>query len=177
MSLDNVVNFGKVQVSIGYDAAAVSIVLTGGDGAKLPAPASSGAFNLVWYNSSDYGDPSDDPSREIVRCTARSTDTLTVTRAQEGTSATTKNTASKTYKMLLSLTKKTYDDLVAASVSVEAPTGTVDGNNNSFTVVNTPRFIIVDGLVRFSGLGYTYSSLVITVDPLAPPMEYIRSIY
>lgn len=174
---DPVLNFGKVQVSIGYNAAATSIVLSTGDGAKLPDPASSGAFNLVWYNSSDYGDPSDDPNREIVRCTARSTDTLTVTRAQEGTSATTKNTASKTYKMLLSLTKKTYDDLVASSVSIEIPTGSVNSLNNIFTVVNTPRFIIVDGLVRFSGLGYTFSAPTISVDPLAPPVDYIRSVY
>ena len=177
MALDPVLNFGKVQVSIGYDAAATSIALSAGDGAKLPAPVTSGAFNLVWYNSTDYSDPTDDPNREIVRCTARSTDTLTVTRAQESTSATTKNTAGKTYKMLLSLTKKTYDDIVASSVSIETPTGTVNGVNTSFDVTNTPRFIIVDGFVRFSGLGYTYSAPTISVDPLAPPVDYIRSVF
>jgi hypothetical protein len=44
-----------------------------------------------------------------VRVTAISTDTLTVTRAQESTSASTKNTASKTYKMIAGLTAKTFD--------------------------------------------------------------------
>ena len=109
--LDPVINFGKVTVSTGYSNSDTSIALSSGDGAKLPAPAVNGAFNLIWWNSTDYGDPADDPSVEIVRCTARSTDTLTVTRAQEGTSATAKNTGGKTYKMILGLTKKTIDDL------------------------------------------------------------------
>lgn len=113
-SLDAVKNFAKVTVSIGYDAAATSIALTSGHGAKLPAPATDGAFNVVWWNSTDYSDPSDDPNVEIVRVTARSTDTLTVTRAQESTSATTKNTASKTYKMILGATAKTITDIQTA---------------------------------------------------------------
>lgn len=109
--VDPVLNKGKVTVSTGYDASATSIVLSTGDGAKLPAPATDGAFNLVWYDETNYPDPTTDPNYEIVRCTARSTDTLTVTRSQESTSATTKNTGGATYKMLLSMTKKTYDDL------------------------------------------------------------------
>ena len=77
----------------------------------MPAPSTDGSFNLVWWNSTDYSDPSDDPNVEIVRCTARSTDTLTVTRAQESTSASTKNTSAKTYKMVLAPTKKLVDDI------------------------------------------------------------------
>src|SRR4051794_36524401 len=105
MSLDPVVNFGKCEVSTGYDASATSIELISGDGAKLPQPSTDGAFNLVWWNTSDYGDPADDPNVEIVRCTARSSDTLTVTRAQESTSASTKNASGKTYKVVLAFTK------------------------------------------------------------------------
>lgn len=114
-SLDAVKNFAKVTVSTGYDASATSIVLTTGHGAKLPAPATDGAFNVVWWNSTDYSDPSDDPNVEIVRVTARSTDTLTVTRAQESTSATTKNTGSKTYKMILGATAKMITDIQTAT--------------------------------------------------------------
>lgn len=113
MALDPVKNFAKCVVSLGYDDVATSIVLQAGDGAKLPTPATDGAFNLVWWNSTDYADPSDDPNKEIVRCTVRTTDTLTITRAQEGTTATTKNTVSKTYKMILAPTKKTIDDIVS----------------------------------------------------------------
>ena len=111
MSLDPVINFGKVTVSIGYNASDTSIVLTTGHGANLPATFS---YNLVWWDSTTYPDPADDPNVEIVRVTNRVTDTLTVTRAQEGTSATVKNIAGKTYKMILAFTKKMKDDIETA---------------------------------------------------------------
>ena len=111
MALDPVKNLVKVTVSTGYISTDTDIVLSSGDGAKLLDPASDGAFNLVWWNSTDYSDPSDDSDAEIVRVTAKSTDTLTVTRAQEGTSASDKNISGKTYKMILGPTKKFRDDI------------------------------------------------------------------
>lgn len=95
-TVDSANNFAKVTVSTGYTSGATAIVLSAGGGALLP----TAPFNLVWWNSTDYTDPSDDPSKEIVRVTAVSTDTLTVTRAQEGTSAAAHNTGGKTYKMI-----------------------------------------------------------------------------
>lgn len=108
---DPVRNFAKVTVGAGYDDSALSVALSTGDGAKLPQPSTDGPFNLVWWDSTSYPDPGDDPYTEIVRCTARSGDTLTITRAQEGTSAVTHNTADKTYLMALTVTKKLIDDL------------------------------------------------------------------
>jgi hypothetical protein len=93
-------NFAKATVSTTYDASATSIALTTGHGARFPTAV---PFNVVWWNSTDYGDPADDPNREIVRVTAIATDTLTVVRGQEGTSASTKNTSAKTYKMIAGL--------------------------------------------------------------------------
>jgi len=116
MNLDAVKNFAKVEVSTGYDSTATTVVLATGDGAKLPNPATDGEFNLVWWNSTDYPDPADDPNVEIVRCTARSNDTLTITRAQEGTTAQNHNIAGKTYKMILGLTKKMIDDINSQTV-------------------------------------------------------------
>jgi len=127
--LDPAVNFGKVTVSAGYDATVTSIVLNTNQGSKLPDPSVSGAFNLVWYNSTDYPDPSDDPNKEIVRCTTRTSDTLTVTRAQEGTSASIKNLSGKTYKMILSVTAKTISDISSAITARVAKSGdTMTGN-------------------------------------------------
>jgi len=110
MSLDQTKNFCMVEVSIGYNDVATSIVLKAGNGANLPDPT-SGEYNLVWYDSTTYPNPADDPNVEIIRVTALSTDTLTVTRNQESSGASTKNTADKTYKMILSLTKKMVDDI------------------------------------------------------------------
>ncbi len=116
--MDAVKNFAKVEVSQGYDAAATSIVLDTDEGAKLPGPSTDGQFNLVWWNSTDFPDPADDPNREIVRCTARSTDTLTVVRDQEGSGASTKNEGGKTYHMILGLTKKMMDDIKTKKANV-----------------------------------------------------------
>ena len=52
----------------------------------------------------------------------------------------------------------------ADSVAIETPTGTIDGSNPTFTVSNAPTYLVIDGSVRFSGFGYTYSGGTITVD-------------
>lgn len=110
MTRDAYKNFAKVTVSTGYVSTDTSIVLTTGDGAKLPAVP----FNAVWWNVTDYPDPSDDPNVEIVRVTVRSTDTLTITRAQESTTATNKNTGSKTYKLHAGATVKLINTDISA---------------------------------------------------------------
>ena len=102
-------NFVKVNVGNDYDADDVTVIVATGSGSELPDPATYGAYNVVWWNASTYGDPSDDPNVEIVRVTARSGDTLTVTRAQEGTSGTAKNTNGKTYRMILAATANWFN--------------------------------------------------------------------
>lgn len=163
MALDPVTNFGKCTVSIGYNAAATSIALTAGHGARLPDPSVSGAFNVVWWNSTDYGDPSDDPNVEIVRVTARATDTLTITRAQESTSASTKNTAGKTYKMVLAVTKKMIDDISTRGLQFINVTGSIPGT--SFTLAQTftgKSVIIQNNTFFYQDVDYTVSGTAVT---------------
>src|SRR4051794_33115101 len=158
MSIDPTANFAKCVVSTGYNAAATSVELSAGDGSKLPQPATDGSFNLVWYNFTDFPDPSDDPNVEIVRCTARSTDTLTVERAQEGTTATPKNTTSKTYKMILAVTKKMLSDITSQFFLTEEPTGTVDDSNVAFAFTSKPKAIVVNGRTLRENKGWTWNS-------------------
>ncbi len=116
--LDPVVNFGKVTVSTGYGSIDTVVTLITGDGTKLPNPATDGgSFNLVWFDNSTYSDPADDPYVEIVRCTNRNGDALTIARGQEGRAASNKNIPTKTYKMVLSPTKKTIDDIQTESLT------------------------------------------------------------
>ena len=164
MSLDPVANFAKVTVSAGYSAAATSVALSSGEGSKLPQPSTAGAFNLVWWNATDYGDPSDDPNVEIVRCTARSTDTLTVTRAQEGISATTKNTSGKTYKMVVAVTKKMMDDITSQFFLTEDPGGLVNDSNADFTFTTKPKAIVVNGRTLRENKGWTWTSGTLTAN-------------
>lgn len=106
---DSVKNLVKVTASIGYDASAQTIALSSGDGDSLPVAP----FNMTWWNSTDYFDPADDPNVEIVRVTGVSGDSIVVLRAQESTSASTKNTADKTYTLLLGLTALTLSTFAA----------------------------------------------------------------
>ena len=108
-ALDSVANFIEVQASTGYNSSATAITLQSGQGSKLPAAP----FNMIWWNSTDYPNPANDPNVEIVRVTNVSTDTLTITRAQESTTASNKNTAAKTYNLVLGITAKMVTDLAA----------------------------------------------------------------
>lgn len=108
-AIDAFKNGVRVTVSTGYDASAVSIVLTTGGGATLPAPS----FNCTWYNFTDYPDSSSDPNVEYVRVTGVASETLTITRAQESSVAATHNTAGKTYKLECTLTAKTLTEIAA----------------------------------------------------------------
>ncbi len=162
--LDPVVNFGKVTVSGGYTSTDTEIHLITGDGSKLPNPVPSGSFNLVWFNNSTYSDPADDPYVEIVRCIARVDDTLTLMRHQEGTLASDKNIPTKIYKMILSPTKKTIDDIGVESQSKvnthsALSTGvhgigadTIDGVNARNIAIST-HSSVVSSVHNFDGLG------------------------
>jgi hypothetical protein len=114
-----ITNFGVVTASTGYTSAATTIVLTAGHGAKLP---STFPFILVWFDSTTYAGPHLDPNVEIIEVSNRSTDTLTIVRGKEGTSAVNHNTADKTYTLYVTLTKAMYDrigsDIAAASSTI-----------------------------------------------------------
>ena len=111
--VDQKTNLGQVNVSTGYDASATSITLSSGQGATLPDPAGDN-YNLAWFDATNHSVPSQDGNWEIVRVTAKAGDVLTVTRAQEGTSATTKNTAAAQYVMYNSWTEKDAEDINTA---------------------------------------------------------------
>jgi hypothetical protein len=64
-----------------------------------------------------------------------------------------------------------------STLTQETPLGTVDGSNTTFIVTHPPVFVIIDGNFRVSGFGYTYLAGTISVDPLAPPVQDIRSFY
>ena len=165
MSIDPVKNLTKVVVSTGYDQNATSIVLSTGQGALLPNPATLGAFNLIWHNFTDYPDPSDDPSVEIIRVTAIIGDTLTVTRAQESTTASAKNASGKTYKMILGLTAKMISDIVALipsqlTIKPLLVSGTIDGSNTAFTIPQSftgKSVIALAGQLFIQDVDYTVS--------------------
>lgn len=97
-----------------YSSSDTVIVLQTGGGSKFPLPSSEGSFNATWWNYTDYPMPGDDPNVEIIRVVGRSSNTLTIERGQEATTASSKNITGKTYMLALTTTEKTITDLQTA---------------------------------------------------------------
>jgi hypothetical protein len=154
-------------VSGTYNASDTNITLASGY-SNLPAAP----YNMVWYNSTDYADPSDDPQSEIVRVTSQAGPAITITRATEGPNvASVKNISGKTYVMLLTLTAKMITDIGNnlhkpwnAPVEVE---GDIDGINKVFTLPFTPAdpnsvILYLAQQPQLQGIHFTLSGTTIT---------------
>ena len=125
--MDLVNNFAKVTVDGAYDGSDTEIDVSFLVSNPLPAPP----FNAVWWNATDFPDPADDPTVEIVRVTAQDGVTLTITRAQEGTAAEDHALAGKTYKLMAGLTAKVINsdllgDIFGSGTAILVDTATPD---------------------------------------------------
>jgi hypothetical protein len=72
-------NNASAAIASSLTASSTSIILAAGQGGEFPSPGPSDYFYATLVDSSN--------NIEIVKCTARSADTLTVVRGQDGTSA------------------------------------------------------------------------------------------
>jgi len=87
MVLDAVSNFVRGLTDTAIDDTQTTIPVV--DASIFPNPATAGEYNVVVWFAPDYPRPDQDPDVEVLRVTAIDTgaNELTVTRAQEGTSA------------------------------------------------------------------------------------------
>jgi len=167
--LDLAQNLIKVKTLGGYNATAYLITLQSGQGAKLN---SAGGFNMIWWNITDYPDPSDDPNAEITRVASVSGDVVTLVNngssrtEQEGIVPSTKNTANKIYVMVPCLSAKMITDI---GNNLRYPwqtpgtvTGTIDGTNRNFTLPWTPNdpnslVLYLNQQPYFAGVHFVYN--------------------
>jgi hypothetical protein len=107
MTIDQTANFvrGDVSASVGSGDTTISVA----DASIFPDPA-NGNYNLVIWDAGNYVRPDLDPNTEVIRVTGRDTtnDNLTVTRAQEGTTAVSHPSSSELH---LSATAKVFTDI------------------------------------------------------------------
>lgn len=108
MVLDPIKNFAISTVATAPSPATTgtSLVVASGHGARFPLPLTDGAFNVIVFPE---GEQPDSSNAEIVRVTARSTDTLTIVREQEGTTARSIGVGDI---VMLGLTAKGKDDIL-----------------------------------------------------------------
>lgn len=116
--MDNFTNWAVFEVAGTYDAAATTVALSADPGADCPAAPA----NAWWWDAQTYPRPADDPNAEIVRVTARAGSILTITRAQEGTASSAKNTAGKTYQLAFGPTAKTFNTDIPADIAAAVAT-------------------------------------------------------
>lgn len=80
-------NFAYGTLASGITSGATSATLTTGHGARFPSPVTAnGDFFYGVFEEASPADPAN-PLREIVTCTARSSDGITISRGQHGTTA------------------------------------------------------------------------------------------
>lgn len=108
-----------------------SLIVTAGEGALFPTPPFNATVCPVGANPTVA-------NAEIVRVTAISTDTLTITRAQEDTSA---RTILVGDQIFASITVKTLTDVenmgTTSLVRNETPGGLIDNSNTAYTTAST----------------------------------------
>lgn len=135
-----------------------SLTVQTGDGTLFPQPSTDGAFNLtVW----PAGAAPLSTNAEIVRCTARSGDTLTIARAQEGTSA---RSVLVGDQIALTITAKLLKDIETTStdpsvILVAAPTGVAATDNAAIAAAITA--CPTGGVVQLQAGTYAITGLTI----------------
>jgi hypothetical protein len=98
--------------SPGTSGPTATFTVTTGQGGRFPAVGSSGGYNAIVVPAGQLPTPL---NAEVIRVTAISGDNLTVTRAQEGTTA--KNVTIG-FQIYLGVTKKTLSDIESAIASL-----------------------------------------------------------
>ena len=137
MVLDAVSNFvrGTADAAVGTDDTTVSVE----DASIFPDPETDGEFNVVIWDVNNFPRPDQDGDVEIMRVTARDTtaDELTVTRAQEMTSAASHPEGSAIH---LSPTAKMFSDIESTfgdfwDAGAQELTGDVNNTNTTTTAL------------------------------------------
>ena len=139
----------------------LTCTLSAGSGALFPSPAANQYFLMTFVDAATQ------TLREIVQCTARSGDTLTIVRAQEGTTALAWNANDLAVNMITAGTLQTYSQI--SQVQNGQFNYAVDsGSANSVIITTTPLVTPpVDGMeVTFKAAAANTTSATVSFNGL-----------
>jgi len=123
-------NVGSTVADDPLAQSATTLHVPTGEGSNFP---STFPFMLTIWDNTTYPDPGNDPGMEIVKCTGRSNDTLTIVRAQEDTSDV---EHSKDECVAMLITAGVIDALISEVVDDTSPQlgGDLDPNGHGFAI-------------------------------------------
>jgi len=144
-------NNAATTLATGITNVATSLTVASGTGALFPAPGAGEYFFMTLANNAG--------TVEIVKCTARTTDTLTIVRAQDGTSAVAWNSGDKVELRLVRADLLNFGQLDSTNTWTGAQTfSALSPNlpvftNGSDTLTNTGVSPIANGGTNNGSLG------------------------
>jgi hypothetical protein len=141
-------NNAGTTLADGISSGAPTLAVSSGQGALFPSPAAGQQFAITLISATNI------LTREIVYCTARSTDTFTIVRAQEGTTALAWNAGDLVQNLNTAGTMASFQSLGIAGSQVYATAGSY-----TFTVPSPTLNVEVTGGGGGSGgcNGLTYN--------------------
>lgn len=122
-----------------------SLVLAAGEGTRFPDPATLGPYNAVVWPAGTMPTPS---NAEVVRVTAISTDTLTITRTQESSSA---RSIVVGDQIALALTAKSLTDIEGGQATVATTDAVATALATIAVAVDTTTLIEARVVARRTG--------------------------
>ena len=126
----NMSNGAYSTLASGISAVATSLSVASGTGSRFP----SSNFYVSVYDSiySNWASAYQSGAGEIMLCSSRSTDTLTVTRAQGGTTAVAFNTTGRTYRIENNVTAEAFNVATASASGLVSTSAQTFGGVKTF---------------------------------------------
>ena len=143
-------NNGVSTLAASINSTVTTITLATGTGALFPSPMANKYFALTL---TPLATPAG-PPREVVYCTARSIDTLTVVRGQEGTSAAAWTAGDNVFGLITAGALTSLAPLDSPAL-IGAPTAPTPTSGDSSTLLATTAFVgtaVADALVFAASL-------------------------
>jgi hypothetical protein len=126
-----ITNFADSTLTTTIVAGDTSLIVASGDGAKFPTLTGSDYFYCVLQDNLN--------NFEVVKVTARSTDTFTIVRAQEGTTA--RGFTSAVTAVSLRITAQTFLDIAYSTTDTSATSNVIGTGAKTFTVTSGKNFV------------------------------------